>query len=158
MNMEGDVYMDLNIKRSDTCINYKMFAQNNKGYISIDTSDWIDKPWMFYELPSLKFEIFTEVDNKLVKYKDFEKEVRTYNQTNISLNTMTTVVSIENIPNLFILRITPLFNSDSIIARNMLIENGIETGDIWGENQEIPTQEFILDIDFIDCEQVFKRS
>lgn len=34
----------------------------------------------------------------------------------------------------------------------MLVENGIEDGDIWGSDQDVPTQLFNLDLEFIECE------
>ena len=71
--------MSIEIKRSDKYVDYNISATNNRGYITIDTSDWINKPWMFYELPALKFEIYTETDGELLKYKNFTREIRTYN-------------------------------------------------------------------------------
>ena len=140
--------MTLEIKRSDEYIDYTASAPDNKGYINIDTSNWVESPWLFYELPALKFEIFTSSDGELVKYKNFEMEIRTYTPVHISIGSCETI-SITDVPESFTLRITPMFDNESITARNTLIENGIETGEIWGKDQCIPTQEFSLNIEFI---------
>ena len=144
--------MSIEIKRSDKYVDYNISATNNRGYITIDTSDWINKPWMFYELPALKFEIYTETDGELVKYKNFTREIRTYNPVYSPLGVLNVTIDIRNVPEEFILRITPIFDNDAIAARNMLIENGIEDGDIWGSDQDVPTQLFNLDLEFIECE------
>lgn len=144
--------MSIEIKRSDKYVDYNISATNNRGYITIDTSDWINKPWMFYELPALKFEIYTETNGELVKYKNFTREIRTYNPVYSPLGVLNVTIDIRNVPEEFILRITPIFDNDAISARNMLIENGIENGDIWGSDQGVPTQLFNLDLEFIECE------
>lgn len=144
--------MSIEIKRSDKYVDYSISAANNRGYITIDTSDWINKPWMFYELPSIKFEIYTETDGELVKYQNFTREIRTYNPVYSPLGVLNVTIDIRNVPEEFILRITPIFDNDAIAARNMLIENGIESGDIWGSDQDVPTQIFNLNLEFIECE------
>lgn len=144
--------MSIEIKRSDKYIDYNISAANNRGYITIDTSDWINKPWMFYELPALKFEIYTETDGELVKYQNFSREIRTYNPVYSPLGVLNVTVDIRNVPEEFILRITPIFDNNAVAARNMLIENGIEDGDIWGSDQDVPTQLFNLNIEFIECD------
>ena len=144
--------MSIEIKRSDKYVDYNISATNNRGYITIDTSDWINKPWMFYELPALKFEIYTETNGELVKYQNFTREIRTYNPVYSPLGVLNVTIDIRNVPEEFILRITPIFDNDAIAARNMLIENGIENGDIWGSDQDVPTQLFNLDLEFIECE------
>ena len=144
--------MSIEIKRSDKYVDYNISATNNRGYITIDTSDWINKPWMFYELPALKFEIYTETEGELVKYQNFSREIRTYNPVYSPLGVLNVTIDIRNVPEEFILRITPIFDNDAIAARNMLIENGIENGDVWGSDQDVPTQLFNLDLEFIECE------
>ncbi len=144
--------MSIEIKRSDKYVDYNISAANNRGYITIDTSDWINKPWMFYELPSLKFEIYTETDGELVKYQNFTREIRTYNPVYSPLGVLNVTIDIRNVPEEFILRITPIFDNDAVNARNMLVENGIEDGDIWGSDQDVPTQLFNLNLEFIECE------
>ena len=143
--------MSITINRTDEYVDYNVSAPSNRGYLTIDTSSWIDKPWMFYELPALKFEIYTESGEELVKYQNFTREIRTYNPVYSPLGVLNVTVDIRNVPEEFILRITPIFDNDSISARNMLIENGIEDGEIWGKDQDIPTQSFDLDIEFIEC-------
>ncbi len=145
------IKLSIEIKRSDKYVDYSISAANNRGYITIDTSDWIDKPWMFYELPSLKFEIYTETDGELVKYQNFSREIRTYNPAYSPLGVLNVTIDIRNVPEEFILRITPIFDNDAVAARNMLVENGIEDGDIWGADQDVPTQLFNLNLEFIEC-------
>ncbi len=144
--------MSIEIKRSDKYVDYNISATNNRGYITIDTSDWINKPWMFYELPSLKFEIYTETGGELVKYQNFTREIRTYNPVYSPLGVLNVTIDIRNVPEEFILRITPIFDNDAVNARNMLIENGIEDGEIWGSDQDVPTQLFNLNLEFIECD------
>ncbi len=149
---ERMIKLSIEIKRSDKYVDYNISATNNRGYITIDTSDWINKPWMFYELPALKFEIYTETNGELVKYQNFTREIRTYNPVYSPLGVLNVTIDIRNVPEEFILRITPIFDNDAIDARNMLIENGIENGDIWGSDQDVPTQLFNLDLEFIECD------
>ena len=143
--------MSIAISRSYKYVDYTVSAPSNRGYLTIDTSSWIDKPWMFYELPALKFEIYTESGEELLKYKNFTREIRTYNPIYSPSGVLNVTIDIRNVPEEFILRITPIFDNDAISARNMLIENGIEDGEIWGKDQDIPTQSFDLDIEFIEC-------
>lgn len=141
----------LTINRSDEYKDISVSAPYNKAYVTIDTSDWIDKPWMFYELPALKFEIYTETNGEMLKYKNFEREIRTYNPVYSQLKSLNVTISIKNVPTSFILRIIPIFDNNSICARNMLIKNGIEYGDIWDKEQGIPTNEFNVNIEFLEC-------
>ena len=143
--------MSITINRTDQYAEFNVSAPSNRGYITIDTSSWIDKPWMFYELPALKFEIYTESDGEVIKYKNFVREIRTYNPVYSPIGALNVTVDIRNVPEEFTLRVIPIFDSDSISARNMLIENGIENGEIWGKDQDIPTQSFDLNIEFIEC-------
>ena len=142
----------LTINRSDEYKDISVSAPCNKAYVTIDTSDWIDKPWMFYELPALKFEIYTETNGELLKYKNFVREIRTYNPIYSPLGVLNVTIDIRNVPEEFILRITPVFDNDAVTARNMLIKNGIEDGEIWGPDQDVPTQLFNLDLEFIESE------
>ena len=143
--------MSITINRTDQYAEFNVSAPSNRGYITIDTSSWIDKPWMFYELPALKFEIYTESDGEVIKYKNFVREIRTYNPVYSPIGVLNVTIDIRNVPEEFTLRVIPIFDNDSISARNMLIENGIEDGEIWGKDQDIPTQSFDLDIEFIEC-------
>lgn len=145
------IKLSIEIKRSDKYAEFNVSAPSNRGYITIDTSSWIDKPWMFYELPALKFEIYTESDGEVIKYKNFVREIRTYNPVYSPLGVLNVTIDIRNVPEEFTLRVIPIFDNDSISARNMLIENGIEDGEVWGKDQDIPTQSFDLDIEFIEC-------
>lgn len=144
--------MSITISRSYKYVDYNVSAPNNRGYLTINTSSWIDYPWMFYELPALKFEIYTETNGELVKYQNFTREIRTYNPVYSPLGVLNVTIDIRNVPEEFILRITPIFDNDAVTARNMLVENGIEDGDIWGSDQGIPTQSFDLDLEFVECD------
>ena len=134
------------ISRSDTIpIIKSISADSNKGYISVDTSKFT--PQMFYELPAIKFEIYTETNGERVKYKSFSRTVRTYEPSLYLHGDMIITMPISNIPASCYLYITPIFDNDSVPARNMLIENGIETGDLW---DIIPTATFPITIGFDD--------
>jgi hypothetical protein len=130
------------IKRSDTFpYMVKVTANTNSGYISIMTDNWT--PQMFYELPSIKFDIY--VDENSVKSK--------YNPISINLDTYTGDIVDEkicsrilNVPENCYIYITPLFDNNAIAARNMLIENGIEEGTLW----DTKTDTFPIDIVFDD--------
>lgn len=118
------------ISRSDTFpIVAQVSAENNKGYITVNTKKFT--PQMFYELPALKFEIYTEFQGRMVKYKNFCKVVRTYNPIFEDDSAMIGTMDIKNIPNNFYLYLTPIFDNNAIGARNELILNGIESGDLW---------------------------
>lgn len=118
------------ISRSDTFpIVTQVSAENNKGYITVNTKKFT--PQMFYELPALKFEIYTEFQGKRVKYKSFCKVVRTYNPIFEDDSSMIGTMDIKDIPNTFYLYLTPIFDNNAIGARNELILNGIENGDLW---------------------------
>lgn len=115
------------IKRSD---NFPYIVHltntNNKGYISIDTHDWTAQ--MFYELPSIKFDIYVDKGGERSKYNPVSYVVDTY--TGLVNGTMISV-SIKNIPEDCYIYIYPIFDKEAIMARNALIKNGIEDGDIW---------------------------
>ena len=131
------------ISRSDTIPIVKQIeVTKNKGYLTLDVSSFT--PRMFYELPAIRFEIYTETNGIRVKYNTVDNVIRTY-QPDLFPDHEKIVVCIRNIPNECYLYITPIFDNDSVPARNMLIENGIETGDLW---DIIPTSTFPITIGF----------
>ena len=97
---------------------------------------------MFYELPALKFEIYTDVDGTRVKLKNFCKTIHTYSP--VLASDISVSVPVDNIPESFYIYITPIFDNESIASRNMLIYNGIESGDLW----ETLTNDFSVSVDF----------
>ena len=129
------------ISRSDTFpIVVQVSADSNKGYITVTSSNFT--PQMFYELPAIKFEIYTDVNGTKVKLKNFCKTVNTYSP--VLSDDVSISVPVDNVPESFYMYITPMFDGESIAARNMLIENGIESGDLW----DTPTDDFSISIDF----------
>ena len=131
------------ISRSDTIPIVKQIeVTKNKGYLTLDVSSFT--PRMFYELPAIRFEVYTETNGTRVKYNTVDNVIRTY-QPELFPDHEKIVVCIRNIPNECYLYITPIFDNDSVPARNMLIENGIETGDLW---DIIPTATFPITIGF----------
>ena len=115
------------IKRSDNFpYIVHLTSTNNKGYISIDTHDWTAQ--MFYELPSIKFDIYVDKGGERSKYNPVSYVVDTY--TGLVNGTMISV-PIKNLPEDCYIYIYPIFDKEAIMARNALIKNGIEDGDIW---------------------------
>ena len=102
---------------------------NNGGYISISIQDWDAK--MFYELPAIRFDVYTKIDNDYVKIKS-GCTLDTYNPSLIiSEDTMTSCKMISGIPDSCYIGVNPVFDTQSIEARNLLIKEGIEEGDLW---------------------------
>ena len=131
------------ISRSDTIPIVKQIeVTKNKGYLTLDVSSFT--PRMFYELPAIRFEVYTETNGTRVKYNTVDNVIRTY-QHELFPDHEKIVVCIKNIPNTCYLYITPIFDNDSVPARNMLIENGVETGDLW---DIVPTSTFPITIGF----------
>ena len=131
------------ISRSDTIPIVKQIeVTKNKGYLTLDVSSFT--PRMFYELPAIRFEVYTETNGTRVKYNTVDNVIRTY-QPELFPDHEKIVVCIKNIPNTCYLYITPIFDNDSVPARNMLIENGVETGDLW---DIVPTSTFPITIGF----------
>ena len=131
------------ISRSDTIPIVKQIeVTKNKGYLTLDVSSFT--PRMFYELPAIRFEVYTETNGTRVKYNTVDNVIRTY-QPELFPDHEKIVVCIKNIPNTCYLYITPIFDDNAVPARNMLIENGIETGDLW---DIVPTSTFPITIGF----------
>lgn len=131
------------ISRSDTIPIVKpLSVSSSKGRITLDVSSFT--PRMFYELPAIRFEIYTETNGTRVKYNTSDNVIRTY-QPDLFPDCDKVVIPIKNIPEDCYIYITPIFDNEAIAARNMLIENGIESGDIW---DNALTQTFPITISF----------
>ena len=130
------------IKRSDNFpYIVHLTSTNNKGYISIDTHDWTAQ--MFYELPSIKFDIYVDKGGERSKYNPVSYVVDTY--TGLVNGTMTSM-QIKNLPEDCYIYIYPIFDKEAIMARNALIKNGIEDGDIWTSE----TDTFDLELAYLE--------
>lgn len=129
------------IKRSDT-FPYKksITVDGNRGYISIKTNSWTHQ--MFYELPSIKFEIYVDNSGVDSKYQPISFILDTYSQSMTDVEICSPILNVPESCNIFI---TPLFDNDAISARNQLVENGIEDGSIW----DTPTDTFDVDISLV---------
>lgn len=131
------------ISRSDTIpIVKQITVDGNKGRITIDVSGFT--PRMFYELTAIRFEVYTETNGTMIKYNSSDTIINTYNPDLYPDDTKL-AVQIRNLPEECYLYITPIFDNDAISARNLLIENGIETGDLWDTT---PTSTFPIIIGF----------
>ena len=94
--------------------------------IVIDVDEFT--PQMFYELPIIRIEVYQN------DYKIFSKLVRTYNPiSNNSLIVIDLPDIYNTLDNLYI-SITPIFDNNSINARNELIKKCIEIGELWESN------------------------
>ena len=131
------------ISRSDTIpIVKQLSVSSSKGRITLDVSSFT--PRMFYELPAIRFEIYTETNGTRVKYNTSDNVIKTYHPE-LFPDCDKVAVPIKNIPEDCYIYITPIFDNDAVAARNMLIENGIESGEIW---DNALTQTFPITIGF----------
>lgn len=130
---------------SDYPLYVEVVAPNNSGYVSITTNNWTDQ--MFYELPNIQFGIYTLVNGVYVKYLQDNFFMRTYVPDVIMYSNCSVCRTIKNVPESFYIYINPIFDNNAISARNMLIQNGIEHGDIWNAETNIfnITVEFLTD-------------
>lgn len=113
----------------------------NKGFISLNTDNW--SPQMFYELPAIKVDLYTDVDGTKVRSTLFSKVLKTYNPTFPIDQQCSFCISIKDVPEECYLYISPIFDNNAIEARNELIRNGIETGQIW----DTVTQTFNINLE-----------
>lgn len=131
------------ISRSDTIPIVKTLSvSSSKGRITLDVSSFT--PRMFYELPAIRFEIYTETNGTRVKYNTSDNVIKTYHPE-LFPDCDKLVIPIKNIPEDCYIYITPIFDNEAVAARNMLIENGIESGEIW---DNALTQTFPITIGF----------
>ena len=119
-----------NISRSKTYPKYfDVIANNNKLYLSIQPKNWTAQ--MFYELPFIQFDIFTNVNGEYVRYTKNSISIHTYIPDIKTYPNTPVCCVIKNIPDTCVLCVTPVFDNNAIEARNDLIKNGIEDGDLW---------------------------
>lgn len=119
-----------NISRSKTYPKYfDVIANNNKLYLSIQPKNWTAQ--MFYELPFIQFDIFTKVNGEYVRYTKNSISIHTYIPDIKTYPNTPVCCVIKNIPDTCVLCVTPVFDNNAIEARNDLIRNGIEDGDLW---------------------------
>ena len=113
------------------------------NYIEITPNNWEAK--MFYELPKIEIKLY-KVNNKLNSPEEyFSKVVYTYHPLFSSNLQQIYCFNLPNIVHNSFISIYPLFDTNSIQARNELIIRKIEIGDIWNAN----TVKFPILIDLI---------
>lgn len=131
------------IDRNDTTqLSEDITTQSCSGYFITEISNWTSQ--MFYELPAIKLDIYTDQNGTSCKYKMFEYLIKTYDDKYLSQNTNKISTFVKNIPTSCTVVITPIFDNNAVHARNTLIENGIEVGSIW----DTQTQIFPITISF----------
>ena len=131
------------IDRNDTTqLSANITTQSCSGYFIVEIPNWTSQ--MFYELPAVKINIYTDQDGTSCKYKVFEHLIKTYGDEYLLQDTVKICTSVKNIPTSCTVVITPIFDNNAVPARNTLIENGIEDGSIW----DTPTQIFPITISF----------
>ena len=132
------------IDRNDTYPKYiSVTADKCKGYLSITPNNWTAQ--MFYELPSIKFEIFVDSNGEKVRYKSTCEVIKTYNPAFPVELPWEVCSELLNIPKTCYIAITPLFDLNAVVARNELIKNGIEDGNAWNTQ----TDTFNITIKFL---------
>lgn len=104
-------------------------ASKNKAYLSLTVNNWTEK--MFYELPYVKFDVYTKSGTTDLRYLTASKTIPTYNPIFPLSVGMSISFELVDIPASCYLHIMPVFDDDSIAARNALIANGIEDGTEW---------------------------
>lgn len=118
-------------------------STNNKGYISVRPIDWTKQ--MLCELPSIKFTIYTKLNQTNVKFDPVCIVVPTSQFVNGELQLFTSSESIYNIPNTFYLAVEPLFDPYCIKAHNESVDAGLTNEQLWGD----PTNTFNVEINFM---------
>jgi hypothetical protein len=108
---------------------------NNQGYVSMALTNWT--PQMFYELPYIKFYVYTLVNGEYAKYTKNAMYLHTYYPNDIDFTNISCCHYLKDIPDGCFLSVEPVFDNNAISARNMLIENGLEDGQIWTTQTDI---------------------
>ena len=105
------------------------------NYITLTPFDWI--AMMYYELPRIEFKLYTF--NKSLYKSDiyFDKVVDTYHPIFPLDLDQSYCFDIPDIVQNSFLSISPLFDENSIKARNELITKGVEEGEIWSSGTAI---------------------
>ena len=101
----------------------------NRGFISFVTNNWTAQ--MFYELPAIKLDLYTDVEGTMVRSPLFSRTIKTYNPTFPLDQQCSICISMKDVPTNCYLFVTPIFDNNAIEARNELIRNGIEDGQLW---------------------------
>ena len=86
---------------------------------------------MFYELPAIKLDLYTDVEGTMVRSPLFSRTIKTYNPTFPLDQQCSICISMKDVPTNCYLFVTPIFDNNAIEARNELIRNGIEDGQLW---------------------------
>ena len=139
-----------NILRSDSFpVEVLVSAESNCGILKLALdNDWTEQ--MLCELPAINITIYTTTGEK---YMYFDIDMSTVNENYQTKDggprpTEPYSKTIYNLPPEFKFSITPLFDEYALESRNMLIENGIESGVLW----DTPTNDFSISIDFEEIE------
>lgn len=105
-----------------------------KGHVSLKPLHWTAQ--MFYELHSIKIGVYD--DTELV----YERFVKTYLPVFPPDSEYEIIVALDELPKKCTISITPIFDDNSVKARNNLILAEVEQGELW----ESETQTFDIDI------------
>lgn len=126
-----------NISRTDSIpyITDSLSAENNSGYISLIIDEWTEQ--MLYELPSLKIDIYVQVNGNMSKYNPISYVLNIYNKAITQPDG--SCLYFYDLPQSFYLYVYPVFDDYSVPARNLLIQDGIEDGELWeSETTDFP--------------------
>lgn len=108
---------------------------NNQGYVSMALTNWT--PQMFYELPYIRFNIYTKVGVDYAKYTKNAMHINTYLPNDNNFPNTNICYYLKDLPDNCYIGIEPVFDNNAVSARNMLIENGLEAGQIWTTQTDI---------------------
>ena len=108
----------------------------NKGFFSLVTVNWTEQ--MFYELPTITVELYIKNGTTDIKTPLFSRVIKTYNPNTKIKESWEHTRNVIDVPESCYLKIIPNFDNNAVSARNSLIENGIEEGELW----ETPTTQF----------------
>lgn len=108
----------------------------NKGFFSLVTVNWTEQ--MFYELPTITVELYIKNGTTDIKTPLFSRVIKTYNPNTKIKESWEHTKNVIDVPESCYLKLIPNFDNNAVSARNSLIENGIEEGELW----EAPTTQF----------------
>lgn len=124
----------------------KMFpitADKNNFYVSITTNNWAEQ--MFYELPCVRIDVYTDIDGTKVRCREISAYMGTYNPVFPPTAPWQFCKQFHDTPSNCYVSITPIFDERALESHNNLIETGIEEGDIW----DTQTDKFDIEIKVI---------
>lgn len=101
----------------------------NKGFFSLVTVNWTEQ--MFYELPTITVELYIKNGTTNIKTPLFSRVIKTYNPNAKTIESWEHTRNVIDVPESCYLKIIPNFDNNAVSARNSLIENGIEEGELW---------------------------